>query len=604
MSRPLLRFQGVVVALLLALPIAARAASGTSVTVSVVTDRTVYPDGLYRGAFTATGACVPASDDVAVTRSVCSDDPAVVDEAEGTVRQVSLGFDAVHRVEAAPVDVPVLETSQAAVPEQSETVLVLLRRPGDLTVRVTGQPIDGFDPRPVPGSATPSGEFGERTVTWSKPAADAGQHVFSVRFRPGAPAGHTGSFVPEVSVELKEQPKGLLDFAMGTVPSDAPVDRTSTLMMRQVISPEYGPPAMSTTAFFPAKGSDPNPVGWEAGVAMDARGRYQSTVSGPVAATTVGSLSELAPEAVGVVSGAWIASGWYEIRGQQKAKPFMDFEFTPDGDVSGFVAAVQTSPTVDAFGLGAGGSTIWNGDTARFGIFGGVHALNARRQGTPANDIGALRPDFGGGVTYEWSGLWANPVPGAEPNRLNPYAYVYGSPSPYGYSYNVLHVNSATVPMVVEGGDLDNRSGGTVTGESAVIPYPPGEVAVSAIALHVYIPETNYRAEMTIRPGNAATVTPTVRPGGYWLESTRNGYDRDWSNVTYANVFTDTGTQRPLPEGVALVQGGLALVPPGMAGEIEAIDAATGRTERMPLGPGVWRVRFTADEGLSAVKTG
>lgn len=566
----------------------ATAQEPASVSVSVAMDRMVFPDGLYRAAFRADGACISANDDVEVTVAACGTGGA--DVTEGTLRRAVLGFDAIRKVEALPADAPLAETAQAAAPEQLDAVSVRLREAGDLTVQIAGTPAEGVDPRPVPGSASPSsGEIADRAVTWRLPGQGPGTYLFSVRFRPGAPAGSAGTFVPEVRVELRTSSGVLLRHAGGEVSGQA--SRVSALTMRQRVAPASGPPALSTDRFHAAPGAGPLPVTWETQVALDARGQYQSLASGDVSASTRGPFEELTPGGLGVLDTAFMTTAWYDVRGQGKAQVWMGFERLDDGTLSGFRATVRTPPPADPFGLQAGGATLWDGDTMSFGVSAGAHTLDAGRKGPPVGPEGVVAPDWNGGTVHRWSGTWANVVPAAEPNAVNPQNYL----API-YGYGVLDGIAATIPMVATGGDVDNRSGGSPeSGEPAVIDLFPAECASSAIWINVFLAQTKYSAGLSslLNCPSAATLTPNVGAGGYWLRSTRDGYYRDWSNVTFLSI---AATDRGQPgRDVVPVHRVVALVPAGAAAEALAVDVATGREYRAALTPGTWVVTLTSD---------
>ena len=224
-----------------------------------------------------------------------------------------------------------------------------------------------------------------------------------------------------------------------------------------------------------------------------------------------------------------------------------------------------------------------------FGVHLGIHEVDAQRDGAPQGG-GTLRADWDGGTGSAWSGSWVNQAPGLQRGVRDPV---------------IIPLRSAAIPMVVTGGDIDNRTGtSTVWGEPAIMPLPPGRSPGLLAYSSFHLPQTKYTVSMDrdANPG-AVTVTPGVGPGGYWLESQRDGYDRDWSNMTFLSVVFDppgsAGTDNSLQH---LMQESLAVVPDGAEADINVLVVRTGETHRVTLEPGVWRVRFSLEDGLSAVR--
>lgn len=580
-----------------AVPASAGTAPEPTVSIAVGIDRMVFGDRLERATFLLVGACLEGTDDVHVIRAACSEDPDTVDETEGTVRKAALGFDAVRTVEAGDSDIPVTENAQADVSEQLDSVRVVLNEPGDLTVAVTGHPTEAVDPTPVPGSASDGGQIANRSVVWQRPAATPGVHEFSVAFRPGASEGFDGTFVPEVRVELRDRSRTLLRYETGSVEGSAEARRTSTLTMRQRVAPRWGDPAMATDSYYPIRGSAALPTAWETSAHMDGRGAHQALLAAPVSAERIGPLDELAPGSVGIVNVAFMSSSGVPVRGQAKAGTEIGFQRDENNNPSAFVARVTTFPPSEPGSVGERslGSSIWDSDAMVFGSGAGVATVRARRDGLPENSNGAVASDWEGGLMRTWSGTWANLAPFAEPNALNPGPYTDVRLSTPRHNY------AAVMPMVAAGGDVDNRNGeGQLLGPPVTFAMPPGQCPSSALWFNVFVTVTKYSSALSSLDGCPGTVqlTPRVGPGGYWLESARDGYDRDWSNVTYlAFIAHEQGAGTAALSEETWHQAAV-LIPPGTSGEAHAVDATTGRHRSVPLSPGSWLVT-SADGRLS-----
>ncbi|MGH2691827.1 MAG: hypothetical protein ACRDHM_04920 [Actinomycetota bacterium] len=586
-------------------PAAASADAGPAAEVTVSIDRLVFPDGYYRADFTTSGACAPASDAVLVLASSCGGD--VTDTSSGTLRMAKLGFDASRRVEAVPSDVPFLETGQASAREQLDRVLVRVLEAGDLRVEISGSAAGGLDPRPVAGSASAGGTIVDRSAVWSVANAGPGMHEFSVRFAPGAPAGFAGTFLPKVTVTRTVSSDRLLDHVGAPPPPMSPVavQRTSTLVMAQHVAPAYGPPSAGTQPFI----SPPEafPTSFETHAWLDASGAYNAPASGTVQAASVGRLDEIAPGSVGVVDTVATLNSRPWIPGADKVIATPGIRFDPDtGDVSVIDHTVATaSPAALSipYPHGPTAGTFWDGDSAMVGAVAGIGELSADREGPPQNEQGRIVADWNGNTSVAWSGLWANTLPGGEPNALNHAKYkrdvenaalgAAGYPGGYG-PFPVTAMTSATIPVISRGGDMDTRGGGLLEGEPVTIRVPAGHTFAGAGTFTFWMGQTKYGHAQASSP-EGLTITPQMEPGGVWMESTQDGYDRDWANLHVVVVFS-TELGREFDGG--MIAESVAVVPEGARGAVDFLDADGGSIHRN-LSPGVWRVTLSPG-GVSA----
>jgi hypothetical protein len=575
--------------------------------VSVSIDRMMYPDGVYRAAFSTDGACALATDAVQVLEATCGDST-VTDASRGTVRMAKLGFDAFRRVDAGRADVPLLETTAGAAPEQFDLVRIQVKEPGDFRVEITGRPVDGLDPRPIEGSASSGGQISGRSAVWTIPNAQPGLLDFSVRFAPGAVPGSTVSYVPEVTVARTAPASLLLDHVGAPPPPMSPVavQRTSTLVMRQHVAPASGPPLASSQPFIPT--DDRLPTAFETSAALDGAGAYYATASGRVTATSVGHLDDIAPGALGAVDTLGITTSRPWIPGADKieARPGITEE---NDQWTGFDLQAQTPLASDVTLLvppGPLAGVFWDGDVAVAGAVASIGSVGADRPGQPTNGGGRLTMDWDGSAATAWSGLWANNVPFGEPNKLNYAEYkrdvenaalgAIGYPGGYG-PFSVVGMTEASIPVVVQDGDLDTRGRQPVVGDPVQVRVPQGHTFGGAFTFTVWMEETAYDYELDSGP-EGMTITPIMGRGGVWLESTQDGYARDWSNLHMVSVFSSEMNRNY--DGEVLTQAAL-VVPSGAVGAVDVVDLQ-GVREHRELTPGLWTATVTP-EGLNVVRT-
>jgi hypothetical protein len=565
--------------------------------VDVSMERMLFPDGLYLAAFEVEGACPKATDDVQVLEAECDEDPGVPDRVAGTLRFARLGFDALRRVEAGDSDRPMMETAQAAAPEQLAGVHVDLREPGDLVVEIAGIQTLEVDPRPIDGSASLGGQISDRSVTWSVPSASAGVHDFAVRFAPTATAGFTGTFVPQVTVRLSSTSATLLEGGYAAVPSPVPAQRTSTLVMRQRVAPAYGPPITRASPYVSV--ASPLPSAWATQLSIDAAGAYSPLASGEASVTSPGRLDDLAPGLRDVFNSMSITTLRPLIPGGDKVGHQVG-PLVEDGAFTGFSSTLRTAapspPVLSADPpQGPHAGMLWDGDAAELGVTGTAGVVKAVREGEPTDPGGVVATDWDGSMALAWSGLWANAVPGGEPNALNygkHYWDTYYEANGFDVGpYAAVAIGSTTIPVVARGGDIDNRGGGTLVGETLSIPAPDGHTIGGVAMTTVFRASTRYQHDFAFGPGKRSVrITPKVGPDGVWLESTQDGYDRDWSNL---HLLSLTSIERGRDyDGTGFVTETVLRVPPGAKGVVDFLDAQ-GRAHRTTVTPGVWQVLVT-----------
>jgi hypothetical protein len=582
--------------------VSAEGAPASEVTVSI--DRMVFADGYYRASFTTTGACAPASDAVQVLDATCG---TADDSSSGTVRMAKLGFDVSRRVEALPSDVPVLETGQGAATEQLDRVTVRVHEAGELRVEITGAQAGGLDPRPVAGSASSGGTISDRSVKWTMGHAPPGFYSFTVRFTPGAPPGFAGTFVPKVMVTRTASSTRLLDHVGGPPPPMSPVavQRTTRLVMAQHVAPAYGPPVAGTQPYVAAR--DPLPVTFEGQAWLDASGAYNAQASGVVTAASIGSLEELAPGSVGVVDTAAILTSRPWIPGAEKVRALPAVRRDPETGYVSILDNTVTTATPTALEIpvpqGPAAGQFWDGDSAVVGTVAGIGELSADREAIPQNDSGTVFADWNGSRSVAWSGLWANNAPGGEPNALNYAKYkrdaenaalgAAGYPGGYG-PFPVTAMTAATIPVIAKGGDIDSAR----EGQPFTVRIPAGHTFAGAGTFTFWMAETNYKFT-SASSSDGLTITPRMDPGGVWMESTQDGYDRDWANLHVVTVFSNE-LGRQIDGG--MVSEAAVVVPDGARGAVDFLGA-DGSTIHRRLTPGEWKVTLSP-EGLSVSPLG
>ena len=157
---------------------------------------------------------------------------------------------------------------------------------------------------------------------------------------------------------------------------------------------------------------------------------------------------------------------------------------------------------------------------------------------------------------------------------------------------------STVFPVVVEGGDIDNRAGeGHIAGQPVTVDLPGHRTVRFFVVGYLYVLATEFDV-VTEWTDRGATLTPRVGPGGYWLESSGHGYDRDWANLmavsaTLLEPDDDGGDTASHVESVLVV-------PDGAGAGVVLVDVQARTIQRLSLPAGTWRIRGSPD-GLRAV---
>lgn len=467
-----------------------------------------------------------------------------------------LGFDAARSSEAVGSDVPGTRTSQTAVPgavpEHFESLTLDLGRPGDLTVVMIGRHTGTANPRAVPGSASGNGDTKGRRVTWRIEDAEPGTYTFSALFKPRAFEPNLGTFLPESRVTLTTGPVA------------------ARLVLEQHVAPVYGPPAMYAGRPHASNHPVAHPDEWAADPSYVAEGNY-SWATGRVGAVRESSLGAL----TGVddfTTGSMGSGMSYPLTGP-KVNTFMDFTYGRGFRVTGFLHGVVTADALGEFiplDTYPTGGTIYDGDSATFGIGMSAASVHSREKRKPRDDHGRLGWDWDGAWAEAWSTKDEQMAPATDRTAIQPVLQ----------QESVLYVRAS-------GGDVDNRDGTTaVKGRRWILDLPDHEFGFIFSGAS-YPPETKYRTRAGFTEDGRFFMRPTIRPGGYMLEGTTDEYFRDWQAAELLSVGL-FGTQPEEDPGARR----LFTFAPGTKG---AIVAATtlGRIERFVVAPGTWELTGT-----------
>lgn len=589
-----LRHTALGIALLLVAPMAAAASADAEVVdveLSVVLARMVAPDEQHEAAFEVSGACLATDGAVRVVERSCGDGEVV---SRGTLGMARVGFNAQRRVEAGEQDLPLLETRAAAAPQQLSVVSLELVQGGDVRVEVAAQPTDELDPTVVPGSASEGGTSTERAVVWELGDAEAGEYRFSVRFAPNADDDFTGNFVPQVTITRSDRSSLLLEHTAGAVPAPGIATRTHTVVMTQRVTPPHGEPPEVQAHGYKQAGSSAQPTGFTAYGTLDAPSTYSATASGHVSDEAVSPFDDIAPGATGHVSFMSLATSFPGHYGMEKARGYPGYTRTegPDGRLvySGLAYTISTaralSGTIPSSPLAG---TMHDGDSGQWGIVANIGNTNGGHEGLPSQSGGVLTTDWDGSVPMTWSDNWPNPAPGLEPYATR--SARSQTPSSGG---NPRYLAKANAPIIVTGGDIDNRDGDAAVEGHPIVMQLPGDLEVShasLLTMSAIGAPTNYAWKwLTDFDAGTVAVVPRIEPGGYWLESTIDGYDRRWS--PHAHVL---GIVAEKPEDVGGSGDGVIerqdiVVSPGSQATLEAVDASGTLFARRHLPAGEWQV--------------
>lgn len=485
------------------------------------------------------------------------------------VRRARLGFSAERSSEA--VGVP--EAVGTTVQEESVTVHV--RRAGALDVTLSGVKTAAVDAAPVAGTASSGGKVSGRAVRWRVASAKRGRHTFTARFRVAADPSTVGSYATEAVVRRAERTTTLLDHAGGAQAAGRRVMRLSTLTFAGRVAPPYGPPRAQAHSWSAAKDTAGLADVFAGAVSLDAYGDYVAGASGVAGGLSTVDLRKVAPGAVGKnLSGSMTYSGW---------GGFVEDKFTSNGvflyddetdELSGFGIALCAERPGNGYGVTGG--VLYDRDAATAPAVADVFALQAKRKGPPRNRSGRLKVDWSGRLVSAWSAFSGRYTLDQDPVRHSEF------------------VHGASIGWVVAGGDLDNRKGSVpMRAKPVVIRAPKGEQLTSVFMGTSILPNTEFRPSLDVDDDGVVSIGGAVNEGGYWLRSTRRGYDRDWT--TASSLFMSAVPAGGEPTTGAGAVTSLRLVPPGTNTVIQY--AVPGRPVRSALlGPGVWRVTGVAGD--------
>ena len=301
---------------------------------------------------------------------------------------------------------------------------------------------------------------------------------------------------------------------------------------------------------------------------LDAYGTYSATASGTAGVTTRLDLTKLHPRVPGRI-GASIGTSWMGAYPEEKFVPDAAF-LHDDGGLVGFGLSLCAVPAPgDSIAPGVG-SVLYDGDAGTVAATASVFDTSMTREGPPKNSRGRIRPDWSGEVTSGWS-AWS----------------LRSALDRDGPSVSRWFTYGANIGWVVTGGDVDNRDGDEpVRSTPAVVRIPRGEVISGAFASMSWSSDQEFGMAWDVKP-TSVTTRALVKPGSYWLRSTRKGYARDWALKTSLRVTTrPAGSQDALGSFASL-----ELVPPGTRTLVQY--TAGGQVQRAVLEPGAWLVTAT-----------
>jgi hypothetical protein len=137
---------------------------------------------------------------------------------------------------------------------------------------------------------------------------------------------------------------------------------------------------------------------------------------------------------------------------------------------------------------------------------------------------------------------------------------------------------------------MDTRGGSLREGKPVTIRIPAGHSFAGAGTFTFWMAETKYKFVQTSSP-QGLTITPQMDTGGVWMESTQNGYDRDWANLHVVTVFS-TELGRSIDGG--MIAESAVIVPEGARAAVDFLDV-NGASIHRNLFPGEWRVTLSPD---------
>jgi hypothetical protein len=520
------------------------------------------------------------------------------------VTEALLGFDVARSVDAGSA-IDGAAVSSASAPAQTAVATVRLHQPGALTVTVEAASANGVAPTPVPGSANEGAVATEKGFIWELPDAAPGDFEFSALFTPNPEPGWVGQFEPKVTVSLRRTTTRLE--ALGSdIDLPLPIELVTTALLPQRVTPIQGPPAIAADDLMVAEGEPGVPQNFMALQHLEGRGAYNSTALGDVTGG-FGDIpfNEIAP---GAGLGANTAASSYTdlfVTGQRKS----DAEFHVTGTDEQWTGMSFSMSTAEATrgeaanpaavaAPGVAGGTIWDGD-----VIGTALEASLARVSTDSTTFslgqGHIVDGWSGETNEGWSYTYANAAPYAEPNTLNPTVPLKQITSPIldgpSSKWNRLnwisaHTTSLVVPWFSRDGHIDNRSGSSdIQGSPVEIKTLRGMQPVTWLLQTIWPTVSKFALDSPFDDAGI-TITPKVRPGGYLLESSGQGFERDWSPVTFYRATT-VRVGEPIPE---MRSTNFIVVPPGTRNSI-VVGLASGRVVKRTLGAGSWQITVGPD---------
>lgn len=533
-----------VIPVTVALAAPAPASTGATAAVTVELDRHAYADGTHRASFVVEGACVEPSPNVELSSATCAGG---VERAEGSLRSALLGFDAVHTVEALPVDIPLAQTDSGLPGDQLSVVRVDVPEPASLVIRVSAAPDGGFSARPVPSeSKPPVTHAGADWVVWEVDVPE-GAHTFSTTFNLSGEMSPGATYVPQVTLTRRgeaPQPLHSLDGGSGDT---RPTMRSATVVFKSRARRTTTSPQFSDGRFYGAVDRYGLAQAFGGQMAFDAATDYQAPRHGEVSARFDTSASTLAPNSADSLN-----TQMTTVTAATEGKVDL---LLGSSDWVGLRTArtIETFPAHRADPLAG---IIYSGDSVHAGVAISTLSAHTRREGLPVNGAGGLDVDWDGSAATAWSTTFANRAPAGEPNawntdELHRTGSLRQSFSPTGQILQTAYA----VPLIAHGGDIDNRHGDApVAGPPTTFAGPQGHT-VSGIYTAVTTPShAKATIARTVNRGpsglslESVTLTPSVGVGGYWLESSRDGYNRDWAGGYHAVVISRQSPERALTD--------------------------------------------------------
>jgi hypothetical protein len=572
----------------------APAAASPSALMRVHLDRRQYSDGVHRAEFNVEGACVANAPPVNVESSDCgSGEP----KARGSISSAILGFNAIHTVDVGR-DAPRTNTEHRLPLEQHNLVRVEVPADGRIQVRLSAPALGSAKPEIVRDSVSPGGAVEDQTVVWDLDAP-AGTYEFSVRLRFPGETDPTAGYLPQVDVMRMALSAHPLASAEGPAGDPVETHRTTHLTLRPRAYGGSIPPVISDGKLYGAVDAHGLTQAFGGQVAFDAPTDYWAGQQGHVSRSFSTSPGHLVPSAGDALNSQLRA---FTAATDSKVELILDGDNTV-GLRTARPLTTSPTPSVDpAAGM------IYAGDSVHAGVGTALLSTAALEDRAPVNNSGEMELDWLGGTARAWSTTVANQAPAGEPNASNPAeAYRVG---PLGdlYGSRATLQTIYAVPITVAAGDIDNRDGAVgVTGPAITLTAPTG-YSVTRVVIAATAPSaanvTFGRQTHSTDTGlglTAVTLRPTIAPGGYWLESSRDGYFRDWAGGVKAVVFSSPSGQLAT---TAQVDAYEIRVAPGYTTAVDLFDTKGWVDRVMLTTPGVYRTGLDRTGRLTAKRVG